>query len=57
MSPLTDAEKKELIRRVTAGESLPETWRKRLFPDSGRDFAEPRNGCLLYCFTPCLPKR
>ena len=39
MRPLTDSEKKELIRRVNAGETLPASWQKRLFPDSGR--AEP----------------
>lgn len=39
MRPLTDSDKKELIRRVTAGETLPVSWQKRLFPDSGR--AEP----------------
>ncbi len=39
MQPLTDSEKKELIRRVAAGETLPVSWQKRLFPDSGR--AEP----------------
>ncbi|MDD4441199.1 MAG: hypothetical protein PHX41_04820 [Kiritimatiellae bacterium] len=39
MRPLTESEKKELVRRVTAGETLPASWQKRLFPDSGR--AEP----------------
>ena len=33
-APLTDAERDELTRLVASGQSLPESWRGRLFPDS-----------------------
>ena len=39
MHDLTESERRELIRRITAGEPLPAAWRNRLFPDGAR--AEP----------------
>lgn len=33
---LNENDKKELTRLIEAGEPLPEEWRGRLFPDSGR---------------------
>ncbi|MFZ5863736.1 MAG: site-specific DNA-methyltransferase [Nitrospirota bacterium] len=36
MAPLTDKEKRELLRLIEAGEPLPEKWRGRLFPGGVR---------------------
>jgi site-specific DNA-methyltransferase (adenine-specific)/adenine-specific DNA-methyltransferase len=36
MTSLNEAEKRELMRLIEAGEAIPESWRGKLFPGSGR---------------------
>jgi len=35
MTLLSEKERQELLRRIEAGEALPESWRERLFPSRG----------------------
>jgi hypothetical protein len=36
MAPLIESEKKELIRLISTGETIPEQWKYRLFPGTAR---------------------
>ena len=48
MQRLSEAEKLDLLRRIQAGEPLPEPWRERLFPASGRTAEIGKEYQLVY---------
>ena len=47
-TPLTDADRDELIRLIESGQPLPEAWRGRLFPDSPRAIEIGKEYQLVY---------
>jgi hypothetical protein len=48
MSPLTEYERKEIIRLLSLGQPLPEHWRKRLFPGGQRTQETGKEYRLVY---------
>jgi site-specific DNA-methyltransferase (adenine-specific)/adenine-specific DNA-methyltransferase len=48
LTPLTDADRDELIRLIASGQPLPEGWRGRLFPDSPRAIEIGKEYQLMY---------
>jgi hypothetical protein len=48
MRPLKESERKELIALIEVGESLPDKWRGRLFPGSGRAAETGKEYRLVY---------
>jgi site-specific DNA-methyltransferase (adenine-specific)/adenine-specific DNA-methyltransferase len=48
MNSLTEVEKRELIRLIEAGGALPEKWRHRLFPNTGRGQDTGKEYRLVY---------
>jgi 16S rRNA G966 N2-methylase RsmD len=48
MPRLSEVEKLDLLRRIEAGEPLPEPWRERLFPASGRTAEVGKEYRLVY---------
>ena len=48
MQRLSEVAKLDLLRRIEAGEPLPDTWRERLFPGGGRTAEVGREYRLVY---------